>query len=139
MVHRYIIHHHIQRAITWYVYAHRGLLEIRACLQVVEIAKAGIELAEFPVAWHALTVRGVALPGVLPGDWYEAPDLAPGEYENLIVTSRRALALTVTPQVSRCRKRANFGCSRFGCSRCAPPPYTVLKSSTLCTVSKSVP
>ena len=29
--------------------------------------------------------------------------------------SRRALALTVTTQVSRCRKRANFGCSRFGC------------------------
>ena len=26
------------------------------------------------------------------------------------VRSRRALALTVTTQVSRCRKRANFGC-----------------------------
>ena len=30
-------------------------------------------------------------------------------------TSRRALALTVTAQVSRCRKHANFGYERFGC------------------------
>ena len=41
--------------------------------------------------------------------------------------SRRALALTVTTQVNRCRKHACFGYSRSGCSRC-PPLYIVSKS-----------
>ena len=46
--------------------------------------------------------------------------------------SRRALALTVTTQVRKYRKHANFGCSRFGCSRC--PPHYIVSNGVLYTI-----